>query len=93
MIYYLIAGAVFVGAIYGFTQLASGGRYAKMTEEEFEAEALRSSSMGAAMSAVQKIVDPSHRVEYVEQQKQRVEAEGSESGDKPTPGPASSVPH
>ncbi len=82
MIYYFIVGAVIVGIIYGLTQLASSDRYANMTEEEFEAEAKRSSSLGAAMSAVQKIVDPSHRVEYVEQQNRRVEADGSEAGDQ-----------
>ena len=39
--------------------------------------------MGAAMSAVQKIIDPGHRVEYVEQQNRRVEADGAEAGDLP----------
>jgi hypothetical protein len=83
VIYYFIVGAVIVGVIYGLTQLASGDRYAKMTEAEFEAEARTSSSMGAAMSAVQKILDPGHRVEYVEQQNRRVEADGAEAGDLP----------
>jgi hypothetical protein len=83
VIYYFIFGAVIVGIIYGLTQLASGDRYANMTEEEFEAEAKRSSSMGAAIGAVQKIIDPGHRVEYVEQQNRRVEADGAEAGDQP----------
>ena len=82
MIYYFIVGAVIVGIIYGLTQLASGDRYADMTEEEFEEEAKRSSSLGAAMSAVQKIIDPGHRVEYVEQQNRRLEADGAEAGDR-----------
>ncbi len=83
MIYYFIVAAVIVGVVYGLTQLASGDRYANMSEEEFEAEARQSSSMGAAMSAVQKIIDPSHRVEYVEQQNRRVEADRADAGDLP----------
>jgi hypothetical protein len=90
---YILVGAVLLGVLYGLTKLASGDRYAKMTEEEFEKEAQRSSSMGAAMSAVQKVFDPSHHIEYVEEQKQRVEAEDSESGDRPSPGPRAPEGH
>ena len=58
-------------------------RYARMSEEEFEAEAKRASLTAAGMLAVQSIVDPSHKAEYLLQQDKHVEAEGAESGDRP----------
>ncbi|HTW24081.1 MAG TPA: hypothetical protein VMD78_10805, partial [Candidatus Baltobacteraceae bacterium] len=59
---------------------------ANMTEEEFEAEAKRSSAMGIAVAGLQKIVDPSHKIELMQEQEQRIEAESSESGDGPKTG-------
>jgi len=58
-------------------------RYARMSEEEFEAEAKRTSMTAAGMLAVQSIVDPNHRAEYLLQQDKHVEAEGEELGDRP----------
>jgi hypothetical protein len=63
-----------------------------MTEKEFEAEAQRGSRIGSAIATVQKIIDPSHHVEHVQEQKQRLEADASESGDKPDPGAPRSRP-
>lgn len=72
--------------VYGIAKAASGDRYSKMTEEQFEAEAKRSSSMGAAVAQFQKVFDPSHHVEYTQEQQQRIEADGFELGDKPIAG-------
>ncbi|MGA9885166.1 MAG: hypothetical protein WBQ34_15735 [Candidatus Acidiferrales bacterium] len=64
---------------------ASGDRYANMTEEEFENEAKRSSKVSAAVIGLQKIVDPGHRAEYVQEQQRQVEADSAESGEPPNP--------
>lgn len=86
MILYVIGVALLVLIVYGIAKAASGDRYSKMTEEEFEAEAKRSSAMGAAVAAFQKTFDPSHHVEYTQEEQQRIEADGSELGDKPNAG-------
>jgi hypothetical protein len=80
---YVVGFAVFAFIIYGIVKAISGKSYAEMTEEEFEAEAKRSSHLGSAIAAAQSIIDPGHRVEYVQEQKQRIEAESAESGDPP----------
>ena len=80
---YALAAVFIAVVIYGMTKVASGDRYANMTEKEFEAEAQRGSRMGGAVAELQKIVDPSHRIEYVQEQQESLEADGSKSGDKP----------
>ena len=86
----IVVALVFLAAIiWGIAKAASGDRYANMTEEEFEAEAKRSSALGAAVTGLQKVIDPGHRVEYVQELKERVEADGAESSDHPDPGNAS----
>ena len=80
---YVVGFAVFAFIIYGIVKAISGKSYAEMTEEEFEAEAKRSSHLGSAIAAAQSIIDPGHRVEYVQEQKQRIEAESAVSGDPP----------
>ena len=82
---YLIAGIIVVLAVWGIVKAVGGDRYANMTEEEFEEEAERSSRAGGMVSAFQKIVDPSHKNEYVQEQKERLEADGAESGGPPEP--------
>jgi hypothetical protein len=82
---YLIGAVMVFFVVWGIVKAASGDRYANMTEEEFEEEAKRSSRAGGMISALQKIVDPSHHVEYVQQQQERVEADGAESGGPPKP--------
>jgi hypothetical protein len=83
---YFIALAVVALLVYAIVKAASGDRYSKMTEEEFEAEAKRSSLLGAGVAEFQKAIDPSHRVQCIQEQEQRIEADSAESGDKPKPG-------
>ena len=72
--------------IYGIVKAITGNSYAEMTSEEFEEEVKKSSHLGPAIIAVQKIVDPDHHVEYVQDEKERIEADASNSGDPPKPG-------
>lgn len=58
-----------------------------MTEEEFEAEAKRSSAMGAAVGGLQKIINPTHTTEHIVEQERRIEADRTNSGDHPESGP------
>jgi hypothetical protein len=82
---YFVGLALFVLVVYGILKAASGDDYEEMTEEEFEAEAKRSSHIGPALMTVQKMIDPNHHVEYVREEKERIEADSAESGDRPTP--------
>ena len=75
--------------IWAIAKAANSDRYANMTEEEFEAEARRSSAIGGAVAGLQKVIDPSHRVEYVQGQNERIEVDGAESSDHPDSGDAS----
>lgn len=84
---YLVAAVLVVLVLYAVAKAAGGNRYANRTEEEFEREAKRGSKMGAAVIGFQKVVDPGHRVEYAQEQQQRVEAESAESGDRPQTAP------
>jgi hypothetical protein len=84
---YALAAVLIAVVIYGIVKMASGERYSNLTEQEFEAEARRGSAMSGAMAEVQKIVDPNHHVEYVQEEAERMDADGSESGDKPETGP------
>lgn len=88
---YGVAGIIVVLAIWGIVKAVGGDRYANMTEEEFEEEAERSSRAGSMVFALQKVVDPSHKSEYVQEQKERLEADGAESGGPPAP-PAPTIP-
>jgi ABC-type bacteriocin/lantibiotic exporter with double-glycine peptidase domain len=82
----LIALGILALIIFGIMKAASGRRYEEMTEEQFEAEAKRSSAMGAAVSGLQKVVNPSHDSEHIIEQQQRIEAERTNSGDRRKPG-------
>jgi hypothetical protein len=84
---YVFAAALVAMVIYGIVRAASGDRYSKMTEEEFEAEAQRTSHIGNAVSEFQKVFDPSHHVEYVQEERDR-KSESAESGDPPKTGSA-----
>jgi hypothetical protein len=79
---------VIIAALFGLVKAAGTGRYEKMSEKEFEAEAQRTSRMGGALMEFQKAVDPSHKVEYVDESAKRLEADSAESGDKPDSRPA-----
>jgi hypothetical protein len=83
---YLIAAIVLILVVCGIVKATSGDRYANMTEEEFEAEAKRSSLLGAGVTGLQRVIDPGHRGEYVAEAKQQVEADGAESADRPDTG-------
>jgi hypothetical protein len=82
---YAIGFAVVIAAIIGIVKLISGDRYSKMTEEEFEAKAKRGSRIGGALLAVQKLANPSLKVEYLRQQDKQVEGERVDAGDGGTP--------
>jgi hypothetical protein len=55
-----------------------------MTNEEFEAESKRASRMSGPISALQKLVDPGHHVEYVQKEKEG-KLQSPRSGDPPEP--------
>ena len=88
MLYWGAIGAILLCALYGLSKLVSANQES-ITEEEFEAKAKRSSSVGAAVRVLQRAYDPSHHVEYVEEQKHRVEPESAESAGPPKPGATS----
>jgi hypothetical protein len=82
---YVVAFIVIVLIVVAIVKAASSDRYKDMTEEEFKPEAQRASLMGSAITGLQRAIDPGHRVEYVEAQKQ-IEADGTGSGDRPETG-------
>ena len=84
---YAIGIAVLALIAIAIVKAASGRHYEDMTEEEFEAEAKRHSTIGAAVGSVQKIIDPGHSAEHIVEQQQRLEADRTNSGDRPKPGP------
>lgn len=89
---YLIALGILALIIIGIAMAMSGRRYSEMTEEEFEAEAKRSSAMGAAVGGLQKVINPTHSTEYIVEQEQRIEADRTNSGDHPESGPKAKTP-
>lgn len=89
MIYVIGIGILVLIAV-GIVKAASGRRYEDMSEEEFEAEAKRGSSIGAAVGSLQKIIDSGHSTEHMVEQEQRLEADRTNSGDRPKPGPPKS---
>lgn len=75
--------AVFIALVIGVIVAAtSKGRYQEMSEEEFRAEAERSSLLGSAVLGLHKFLQPK-RVEYVLKRDKHPEAEETESGDRP----------
>jgi len=72
---YIIGFAVVIAAIIGIAKFISDDRYAKMSEEEFEAEAKRGSRIGGMLLEVQKLANPSLKVEYLRQADKRAEGE------------------
>ena len=82
---YLIGLLLVALVIYGIVKAITANSYSEMTSEEFEEEAKRSSRLGPALMTVQKIVDPNHHVEYVQEEKEKIEADSAESGGPPKP--------
>ncbi len=85
MIYVIGIGILVLIAV-GIVKAASGRHYEDMSEEEFEAEAKRGSSVGSAIGSLQKIIDSGHSTEHMVEQQQRLEADRTNSGDRPKPG-------
>ena len=86
---YFILLIILVALLIAIIRVAGGDDpHANMTEEEFEAEARRVSMTGVAMTELQKHIDPQHKVEYLAQRDKHVEADSSESGDRPPDPPA-----
>jgi hypothetical protein len=83
---YVVTGVVLALLVYFIAKAVTTDRYAKMTAEQFEREAQRSSKVGAAAIGFQKVVDPGHRVEYVQERQQQVELESAQPGDTPDAG-------
>ena len=83
---YVIGIGILVLIIIGIVKGASGRHYEDMTEEEFEAEAKRGSSIGSAIGKIQGIIDSGHSTEHMVEQQQRLEADRTNSGDRPRPG-------
>lgn len=83
---YVIGIVILVLIVIGTVKFANGRRYEDMTEQEFEAEAKRSSSIGSAIGSLQKIIDSPHSTEHIIEQEQRLEADRTNSGDRPKPG-------
>ncbi len=80
---YVVLIAILVALLVGVVMAASTrDRYTNMTEKEFEAEAERSSVLGAATLGLHKLLQPK-RVEYIVQKDKHVEAEHADSGDRP----------
>jgi hypothetical protein len=89
---YVVGLFIFALILYGIYKAVTGDRYSEMTDREFEAEARHASQLAPALIGLQKIVDPNHHVEYVEEQQQRIEADAAESGDRPETGSTSRNP-
>ncbi len=75
----VICVALVIGVI---VAAGSRDRYAEMTEEEFQSEAERASLLGAGVLGLQEFLQPK-RVEYIMQRDKHVEADSTESGDRP----------
>ncbi|HKQ88359.1 MAG TPA: hypothetical protein VJS43_16485 [Candidatus Acidoferrales bacterium] len=90
---YIVGLFIFVLILYGIYKAVTGDRYSEMSDQEFEAEARHTSQLAPAIMGLQKIVDPNHHVEYVEEQQQSIEADAAESGDRPETGPISRDPN
>jgi hypothetical protein len=76
---YLLVFAFIALLIFLIVKFADSDRYAKMTDEEFEAESKRASKIGGPIAAMQKLIDPGHRVEYVQNQKKRKPPESGQA--------------
>ncbi len=83
---YAIGIGILVLIVIGIVKAASGRHYEDMSEEEFEAEAKRRSTIGSVVGSVQKIIDYGHSTEHMVEQEQRLEADRTNSGDRPKPG-------
>jgi hypothetical protein len=88
---YLFVFAFIIVLAFLIAKFADADRYAKMTDEEFEAESKLASKMAGPISAFQKLIDPSHHVEYVQKEKEG-KPQSSQSGGPPEPGQFAALP-
>jgi hypothetical protein len=86
MVYVLLVGVLAFFALVVRAIAKSAGRYKRMTEAQFEAEAKRASRMTNEMKELQTMYAPSHQVEHIQEQQERLEADGAESGGDPHAG-------
>lgn len=82
---YVIGMVILVLIVIGIVKAASGRRYEGMTEDEFEVEAKRGSTIGSLVGSMQKIIDHGHSTEHMVEQQQRLEADRTTSGHRPKP--------
>ena len=82
---FVIGLAFIVVLIFLMVRFADSNRYRRMTDEEFEAESKRAASLAGPITTFQKLIDPGHHVEYVQEQKEE-KPQVSQSGDPPKPG-------
>lgn len=78
----ILVFAVLLVMLFRMLKLSSA-RYVKMTGREFEAEAKRVSPLGGVMLAIQRLIDPAHRVEHVLQAEEHTE-DNIGPGDRPS---------
>jgi hypothetical protein len=64
---YALAIAVLLVLLFRMLNFSSANRYGKMTGRECETEAKPVSPLGGVMRAVQRLIDPAHRVEHTQQ--------------------------
>jgi hypothetical protein len=83
---FLFGVLVVIAVVAGIVLLASGDRYSRMSDKEFEEEAKRGSAIGGAVLELQKILGGPRHVEYLQKRDKRVEEERAESGDRPQTG-------
>ena len=62
---YFIALGILLLILIGIMKVAGSRHYEDITEQEFEAEAKRGSSMGAAVGRLQEVIDPGHSTEHI----------------------------
>jgi len=90
MAYVLVFGFIIL-LIFLMVKFADCDRYANMTDQEFEAESKRARKIGGPIAAFQKLIDPGHRVEFVQKEKEG-KPQSSQSGDPPEPGQSAILP-
>ena len=82
-IIFIAVVALIIALAVGVARGSRSSRFAEMTEEEYNREAERVTMRGAGVAEFQRIVDPSHKVEYLQQRDKHVQAEEVDSGDRP----------
>jgi hypothetical protein len=82
---YIIGLAFMIVLVFLIVKFANSDRFADMTDQEFEAESKRASSIAGPIAVFQKLIDPGHHVEYVQEEKQG-KPQSAQPGDGPESG-------